>query len=628
MRLLKTLAFLCCLGLTSSMSPAQDFVLENPMDPAASSMATLAGGELSIVDATGRRFEYVRRPDLDSKDGQFLAYYTRDADQFLRWPVRNTGKMEIGRVQLGVMTWTESRMQLRRAGPPTSGGFVPGSPLHIGTLKIGSDKVCAAQIDASGTLQFFIGHGERWKHIASEHPAGRLVPGAPVHLVADPAALVPRVYTVSTTGRFIEIVGGKVVSDLPAPADVAFIPGSRFEAVETTSTTTHLFATDDRGRLWRLDASGTGLHHLIEPKIGILEPGVPLQVLRGGHEIFVVDRRGAIVDYFLDPLETWHGPEFLAEGFVSQGHITAWTRPGGTTIEIAAVDRAGRLQVLRPGGMGWTQDTLPGIILPPGTPVTSFASSSGLSLTAILADGKWVEFFESGGMWTPRVLGAGFPPRAPLASTPFGPMLFASDLTGRLIAALWYGTEWRTFVCVPGYFSGDEILVAPRLLSRKLYTNRPLNAAAVTLRNTTPEELVLRINDHRVPGKIDEIRLPPNGETLLQADRDAGGTLEEIYLVPGPTGPIEQVKRIPLPPKQYYDVVVYANRVAYRYVDKRKQKGPVPNFEESTLISIGAFPLTPGGALSAGTTLDVFQIASAYRNPGAARALDPMRVRP
>ena len=35
-------------------------------------------------------------------------------------------------------------------------------------------------------------------------------------------------------------------------------------------------------------------------------------------------------------------------------------------------DRVGRLQVLRPTAMGWTQDTVPGIVLPPGTPVTSF----------------------------------------------------------------------------------------------------------------------------------------------------------------------------------------------------------------------------------------------------------------
>jgi hypothetical protein len=620
---------LAVLGLSnvasSNLAWGQEFVLENPENPMAASAATMAGGDLSIVDTTGRRFVYVRRPDLDSRDGQFLAYYTRDADQFLRWPVKNTGSLEIGRVQVGVMTWSESRMQIRLAGAAAGSGFVPGSPLHIGTLQVGPNSVCAAQIDATGTLQFFIGHGERWKHIASAHPPGLLIPGAPIHLVAHPASPVPRVYTVSAAGRFVEIIDGKSIIALRAPADTLFAPGSRFEAVQASDTTTLLFATDDHGRLWRLDVSGSTPDVMLESNPGILEPGAPLRVLRGGHEVFIVDRRGAIVTYSLDPLGTWRGPEFLAEGFVSRGNIVAWTRPGSTSVEIAAVDRAGRLQILRPGPMGWTQDTAPGVLLPPGTPVTSFATSAGLSLSAVLADGNWVEFFESGGIWSQRVLGTGFPQRAPLASSTLGPMLFASDLTGRLIAALWYGTEWQTFVCVPGYFSGGDSLVAPRLLSRKFFTNRPVNAAAVVLRNTTPEELVLRISDHRVPGKVDEIRLAPNREALLQADRDSGGTLEEVYQVPGPVGAMQQVRRIPLPPKQYYDIVVYANRVAYRYVDKRKQKGPVPNFEEATLVSIGAFPLAPGLALSAGTTLDVFQIASASRNPGAARALDPFR---
>ncbi|MDB5385150.1 MAG: hypothetical protein JWM11_796 [Planctomycetaceae bacterium] len=630
MRFLVTLALISSWSLFASFSWGQDYVLENPANPAASSVASMAGGELSIVDSTGRRFVYVRRPDLDSPDGQFLAYYTRDADQFLRWPVRNSGSLEIGRVQVGVMTWNESRMQLRRADVPAGTGYVPGSPLHIGTIPMGPETVCIAQIDATGVLQFFIGQGERWKYVASAHPSGLFVPGAPIHLVADPASQVPRVYTVGTSGRFVEVIGGKTVSDLPGPADTAFTPGCQFEVVAASGTSTLVFATDDRGRLWRLDVSGSGPHQMLESKTGILEAGVPLQVLRDGHEVFVIDRRGAIVIYSLDPLGTWHGPEFLADGFVSRGNITAWTRPGATTTEIAAVDRAGRLQVLRPNGMGWTQDTLPGILLPPGTPVTSFATSAGLSLTAVLADGKWVEFFESNGIWSQRVLATGFPQRAPLATSAFGPMLFASDLTGRLIAAQWFGAEWRTFVCVPGYFSGGETLVAPRLLSRKIFTNRPLNAAAVNLRNTTPEELVLRISDYRVPGKIDEIRLPPNGEALLEADRDGGGTLEEVYQVPGPVGAMQQVRRIPLPPKQFYDVVVYANRVTYRYVDKRKQKGPVPNFEESTLVSIGMFPLAPGAALSMGTTLDVFQIATAYRNrgAGAVRVFDPIRRLP
>jgi len=627
MRFLKSLAFLGCCLLTS-LSFGQDYVLENPADPAGASTAVVTGEELTVVDATGRRFNYTRRPDMDSKDGRYVAFFSLDANQFLRWPVKNTGNLEIGRVQRGVMTWTPSRMEIRPLAPPPGPAFVAGSPLHIATLPLGPATVCAAQIDATGTLQFFIGHGERWRHVPSAHPPGLFIPGAPLHLVADPTSAVPRVYTVSVQGKFVEVRGGKVSSDLPGPTGIAFFPGSQFEVLEASSTSTYVFATDNKGRLWRLDVIGGGPHQMIESKPGKLEPGVPLQLMREGHEVLVIDRRGALVLYSLDPLETWHGPEFLADGFVSNGAITAWTRPGGTVLEIAAVDRAGRMQVLRSSPMGWNQDTIPSIVLPPGTPVTALPTSEGLSLTAVLADGRWMEFFESAGLWSQRELGTGFPARAPLAAADAGPMLFASDLTGRLIAAMWFGSEWRTFVCVPGYFSGTEPIVAPRLVSRKFLTNRPLNAAAVTFRNTTNEELVIRMSDNRVPGKIDEIRLQPDSEQLIQADRDAGGTLEEVYLVPGPLGPVEEVRRIPLPPKQFYDVVVYASRVTYRYVDKRKKKGPLPDFEESSLTSIGAFPLAPGDALLAGTVLDVFQIASDARNPGAAAVIDPMRKLP
>jgi hypothetical protein len=104
--------------------------------------------------------------------------------------------------------------------------------------------------------------------------------------------------------------------------------------------------------------------------------------------------------------------------------------------------------------------------------------------------------------------------------------------------------------------------------------------------------------------------------------------LEEVYLVPGPGGPVQQVRQLPIPPKQFYDMVVYANRVTYQYIDKRKNRGLLPDFSHSTLISLGAFPLPPGGMLPPNTKLDVYQIATTTRNPGAAVILDPMRSRP
>lgn len=619
-RVLTVLCAFCGLSLSAQ---AQDFLLENPLDPAAASTASIIGTDLVITDAGGRQFVYVRRPDLDTTDGSFQAFFSTAANQYLRWPVIGAGNMQIGKVVAGTLVWSPSRMQVRSGsgGPVGPGTFIPGSPLNIGTLPIGTDRICAAQIDAAGQLHFFIGHGERWRHFSAEHPPGILVPGAPVHVVPDTASPVPRVYTIGAHGKFIEVVGGSVISDLPAPPGVKFVPGGQFASVQT-ATSSHLFATERHGRLWRIDLTG-GMHQTIEGHLGVLEPGLPIQAMRDGRELFMTDRHGAIVVYSLDAMGVWHGPEILADGFSSAGQLAAWFHPGTTSIEVAAVDRHGKLQVLHHTGGVWTKDTIPGITLLAGSPLTAFETAAGLSLTAILADGRWAEFFESGGTWHDRIIAAGFPPRAPLAFNRHGPTLFASDITGRLIAAFWIGTEWHAVICVPGDFVPGQIAMAPRLVSRKIIANRRIDPVVVTLQNTTPEELIVRVMDARIPGKVEEIKVAPNGEAPFSADRDAGGTLEEVYLVPGPGGPVRQVRQIPLPPKQFYDLVVYANRVTYQYIDRRKNKGPVPDFTASTPVSLGTFPLPPGPLLTSDLRLDVYRIATTTRNPGAAAILDP-----
>lgn len=601
----------------------QDFVLENPADPAAASTATIVGTDLVITDAAARQFVYVRRPDLDSPDGQFQGLFSAAADQFLRWPVTGAGNMQIGRDVGGQINWTPSRMQIRStAGAPlVPGTFIPGSPLNIATMTLGPEKVCAALIDNAGQLQFFIGYRERWRHFSAPHPPGTLVPGAPLHLIADPMAPVPRVLTIGSQGKFVAVIGGENIAELPAPAGVRFVPGGQFAAVQSPAGS-FLYGAERHGRLWRIDLAGP-LHQIIEGHLGVLEPGLPIRAVRDGRELFMTDRHGAIVVYSLDAMGTWHGPEILSDGFSSAGHLAIWTHPGTTSLEVAAVDRHGKLQILRQAGGTWAKETAPGMTFLPGSPLTAFETKVGLSLTAIRADGVWAEFFESGGTWQDRMIATGFPPSAPLGFSKSGPMLFAADITGRLISAYWTGTEWYGVICSPAEFAGGQIGMAPRLISRKVIANRRIDPVVVDLQNTTPEELVVRVRDARIPGKVEEIPLAPNSTAQFSADRDAGGTLEEVYLVPGPGGPVQQVRQLPLPPKQFFDMVVYAKRVTYQYIDRRKTKGPVPNFNDSSLVSLGAFPLPPGELLPPGTRLDVYNIATTTRNPGAAAVLDP-----
>ena len=51
---------------------------------------------LVIRDAAGQESYYRREPQLDSNDGQWAGYYSRDVRQALQWPLINQGPMRIG----------------------------------------------------------------------------------------------------------------------------------------------------------------------------------------------------------------------------------------------------------------------------------------------------------------------------------------------------------------------------------------------------------------------------------------------------------------------------------------------------------------------------------------------------
>ena len=47
------------------------------------STAIVSARGLTIVDGEGRRFAYAPKPELDSRDGNYLGYYSAEARQFL-----------------------------------------------------------------------------------------------------------------------------------------------------------------------------------------------------------------------------------------------------------------------------------------------------------------------------------------------------------------------------------------------------------------------------------------------------------------------------------------------------------------------------------------------------------------
>ena len=152
---IRILCMSCVLFGLSTLAVGQDFVLENPLDPTANSAANIVGTDLVITDAGGNAFVYQRRPGLDTPDGRFQGFHCVTANQSLRWPVSGAGSMLVGRLAGGVVNWGPSQMRIKGAAgsPPGAANFILGSPLHVSTLPLGPNTICAAQIDPTGRLR-------------------------------------------------------------------------------------------------------------------------------------------------------------------------------------------------------------------------------------------------------------------------------------------------------------------------------------------------------------------------------------------------------------------------------------------------------------------------------------------
>jgi hypothetical protein len=232
---------------------------------------------------------------------------------------------------------------------------------------------------------------------------------------------------------------------------------------------------------------------------------------------------------------------------------------------------------------------------------------------AVTGEGRWFEWHRDVGDWRPRLIADGFPVGAPVDFDPAGGYAFAVDRTGRLIAARQIGPRWVCHVCSPRF------AIAPQLVRRTMTPVQPLPPVLVEFENRHTEELVVRLVDVRDPQRPMELRIAPGKSISQRLDRDAGAVWEESYLVPGPLGELaEEVVRYPLPPRLLHQAVVYTNRVTSVYFDRTKNKGPIPDKETRSLVSLGVFPLPPGDQLRDGDRLDVHAEAVNRRNSGAA----------
>lgn len=623
------------LGLAGTAT-GDEFFLEIPGAPEQRSSAVISGRSLSIVDATGSRTDYLRRQELDEPASGFAGYFSAAARQAIRFPARGSGAMQIGSERGGVWTWRTSQMRVVPARerpvdrtpldpavrlrvpleePRTAAATYATSARQVALLGT-RDDAFAAYVDDAGKLQLLIGRGDRWQSQPIESTES-FVPGAGLVLLPGRDGELPTIATVTRRGTLAEVRTRSV--RILSPPDLRFSPDTQLAVLgdAVLGSGRSIVAVDERGRLWELDGREP---RAIERRAGLLAPGTALATLdHDGPAVFAVARSGDLVEYRASRDGVWAAPEWVDDGYLSGGGVAA-AGQGGETF-VTSIDANGRLRLLRRVGRSWEPENVPfgRVRFPAGAPVALTAGRHGLSLSAVTTDGRWGHWRQRGS-WIPSQIADGFPAGGPIAWQPAGDFGVALDRTGRLVAARYVGDRWQCRLCSPGL----ALALAPQLAERSIVPNPPLEPVRIHLQNRHTEPLVVRVVDVRQGERPTELKIAPGQSAEFQAERDAGATLQEVYLVPNAFGEyVQEMRRWPLPPQSLYQVVVYADRVTSVYFDRTKNRSAVPDSTNRSLTSLGVFALPPGPRLREGSTVDVYDEAVARRNPGAAAAFGP-----
>ncbi len=651
-RMIAPVALLC---LASTAVAAEQYSLDLPGNPAQGSRAVVDGNSLTIVDAAGASHVYARTPDFDTPDGAFLGYFNRGANQSLRWPVGGRGKFLIG--DAAGRNFRESRMVISPAkapnvvganrpivppiprpginpiprpvappggGPLAPGGVLPGieqlrNPFELSLLPLADDQILAAYIDPKGRLQLYQGWNDTWRKRTLAGRFDGLIPGSALAMQVD-ANGTPIVYTVTNRGELVEFAAGQPGRVLTQEA--AF-PAAAHLALKNGRRSSSVVAVDDRGRIWEFNLR-TQEARAVDDRGGRYEPGSPLAIVEAREdELYLVDRQGSLV-FYQHVRGRWEGPTAISAGFQPGGHVSAVALPtpaGDFAFTVGAVDARGQLRVMQFTPNGWVAVPVARVPLTPGAPLAIGQSRDGMHLSAVNRDGVWIDWsLGLRGALTPREIATGFPVAAPVRLYAHDDHIhgLCVDTAGRLVAASNFDGNWHTVLCVP------EFDLAPRLISRKVVANEPLPPVQVSFDNNHNEELIVKVIDEQEPSAAAEVRIPPGQSVRQSLKRDAGGFLEERWMIPTPAGQwVEDVRRTEIAPQVKYRLVAYANRTTYQYIDKRKKPGPVANFDLKSAVSLGSFRLPAGPRMNDGDAFDVYKEAVARRNPGAAALFDP-----
>jgi hypothetical protein len=82
------------------------------------SIATVTPNELSVRDPAGQITRYQRSARYDTSDQSLLGYSSKQAQQVIRWPTSNSGRMQIGLLKNGQVEFAWSKMTIANSQRP------------------------------------------------------------------------------------------------------------------------------------------------------------------------------------------------------------------------------------------------------------------------------------------------------------------------------------------------------------------------------------------------------------------------------------------------------------------------------------------------------------------------------
>ncbi|MFN9718460.1 MAG: hypothetical protein ACK58L_07195 [Planctomycetota bacterium] len=491
-------------------------------------------------------------------------------------------------------------------------------PVGIGWTVFGT-KTTAGYVAADGKLILFDGGVAGWKLRAAAFPH-LLVPSAPIALLPQGAGMSwPEVVTVSPTNKLIRIVnGGPPAVMLPAKS---FPVGAHVELVQNGAQAIAVAVTGT-GDLWYVDPA-TGVGHQINGPAETFPFGAAVSGVAAAskYHLFAVDQFG-IMHYYFGSGATWTSVAIaggLLPGTPVAADVFPLGLPAGQKLNVAAIDPAGNLVIWsKPASAAWQPPVVIASGQSPAAPLEIGFGAFGPMVSTVAAGGMWNVWIHAGpGGWNLHPVGPGFAMGSPVACAASVGTFFTVDPLGRMVCATWGGSSWSTGYAVP------QLAYTPQLVSREYIPNPALPPARVTLKNPGTDPLVVQIVDLLMPKQPPEEKIKANGESTVVLDREAGGVLKEVFLVPGPNGILlEQTATHPIPPQQRFTLTVWADRETYKVLPfkdapKGAPKSVTEGFSRRSQVSLGVIPIPAGELLQDGEQMDLMLITRRLKNPGA-----------